>query len=88
MRSATFGNEASPIASAQAAINAIVDALRPLGITFMDMPLTPLRVWEYIQAAGNGGDGPPPTEQGASVDEHGRGAAGSGPTSPSEGGGA
>jgi hypothetical protein len=43
-------------------------------------------VWQSIQAAQNGGDGPRSTEQGRSLDEHGGGAAGSGPTSPDEGG--
>jgi hypothetical protein len=67
-------------------VNAVVDALKPLGITFMDMPLTPIRVWEEIQAAKGRGAGAPITEQGAEVDEHGRGSAGSGPTAPGEGG--
>jgi hypothetical protein len=55
----------------------------------MDMPLTPMRVWQAITAAQDGGDGPRATEQGRDVGgEHGRGASGSGPASPSEGGGA
>jgi carbon-monoxide dehydrogenase large subunit len=80
--------EAGTIAASPAVVNAVIDALRPVGVTFVDMPLTPLRVWEYIQAAQSGGDGPPSTQQGAAVSEHGQGSAGSGPTSPSEGGGA
>jgi carbon-monoxide dehydrogenase large subunit len=32
-------------------MNAIVDALRPLGITHIDMPATPERVWAAIQSA-------------------------------------
>jgi carbon-monoxide dehydrogenase large subunit len=32
-------------------VNAVVDALSPLGITHIDMPLTPLRVWQAIQKA-------------------------------------
>jgi carbon-monoxide dehydrogenase large subunit len=79
--------EAGTIASSPTIVNAVIDALRPLGVDYVDMPLTPMRVWEYIQAAQGSGDGPPPTEQGASVEEHGRGSAGSGPTSPGEGGG-
>jgi carbon-monoxide dehydrogenase large subunit len=67
-------------------VNAVIDALRPLGVTYMDMPLTPMRVWETIQAAQGSGSGAPVTEQGARVDEHGGGAAGSGPTAPGEGG--
>jgi len=31
-------------------MNALVDALSPYGITHIDMPATPLRVWEAIQA--------------------------------------
>ena len=32
-------------------VNAIVDALRSLGITTLDMPATPLRIWAAIQGA-------------------------------------
>ena len=31
-------------------MNAIVDALRPLGINHLDMPATPARVWGALQA--------------------------------------
>ena len=31
-------------------VNAMVDALRPLGITHLDMPFTPGRVWNAIQS--------------------------------------
>ena len=31
--------------------NAIVDALRPVGVTHFDMPATPQRVWQAIEAA-------------------------------------
>jgi hypothetical protein len=44
------------------------------------MPLTPMRVWQAIH-----GDGPARTEQGRTLDEHGGGAAGSGPTGPEKG---
>jgi hypothetical protein len=54
-------------------------------VDYIDMPLTPRRLWEAIEAARSGGAGPPPTEQAARLDEHGRGAAGSGPTAPDEG---
>jgi carbon-monoxide dehydrogenase large subunit len=47
--------EAGTIASAQAAINAIVDALRPLGVTDIRMPASPQRVWAAIQEAKEGG---------------------------------
>jgi carbon-monoxide dehydrogenase large subunit len=32
-------------------INAVVDALSPLGVKAIDMPATPERVWRAIQAA-------------------------------------
>jgi carbon-monoxide dehydrogenase large subunit len=32
-------------------INAVVDALRPLGITHIEMPATPERIWAAIRAA-------------------------------------
>jgi carbon-monoxide dehydrogenase large subunit len=31
--------------------NAVLDALRPLGINQLDFPYTPARVWAAIQAA-------------------------------------
>ena len=37
--------------SLPALVNATVDALRPLGITHLDMPFTPSYVWEAIQLA-------------------------------------
>ena len=46
--------EAGTIAGSPAIVNAVIDALRPLGVDFMDMPLTPMRVWEAIQQS-NGG---------------------------------
>ncbi|TDW75665.1 xanthine dehydrogenase family protein molybdopterin-binding subunit [Kribbella pratensis] len=41
--------EAGTIASTPAVVNAIVDALRPLGVTDVVMPCTPYRVWKAIQ---------------------------------------
>jgi aerobic carbon-monoxide dehydrogenase large subunit len=35
-------------------INAIVDALRPFGVTDIKMPATPFRVWTAIQHANFG----------------------------------
>jgi carbon-monoxide dehydrogenase large subunit len=32
-------------------MNAVVDALAPLGITHIDMPATPEKVWKAIRAA-------------------------------------
>ena len=43
--------EAGCIASTPAVVNAIVDALRPLGINDIQMPCTPERVWKAIQTA-------------------------------------
>jgi carbon-monoxide dehydrogenase large subunit len=33
-------------------MNALLDALTPLGVTHLDMPATPAAVWQAIQAAG------------------------------------
>jgi carbon-monoxide dehydrogenase large subunit len=30
-------------------VNSIIDALRPLGVTAIDMPCTPARVWDAMQ---------------------------------------
>ncbi|MCB0170197.1 MAG: molybdopterin-dependent oxidoreductase [Anaerolineae bacterium] len=46
--------EAGTIASAQAVVNAVIDALAPYGITHLDMPLTSQKVWEAIHSSGNG----------------------------------
>jgi carbon-monoxide dehydrogenase large subunit len=46
--------EAGTIASTPAVVNAVVDALRPLGINNVDMPCTPHRVWQAIQGAEGG----------------------------------
>jgi carbon-monoxide dehydrogenase large subunit len=74
--------EAGTIASSPTIVNAVVDALRPLGVTEVQMPLTPVRVWETIRAAQGSGTGPADSEQGASPDP---GSAGSGPTNPDGG---
>jgi carbon-monoxide dehydrogenase large subunit len=78
--------EAGTIACTPAVTNAVIDALKPLGVTWIDMPLTPVRVWQTIREARGAGPGPRATEQGTQVDEHGSGSAGSGPTAPTEGG--
>jgi carbon-monoxide dehydrogenase large subunit len=44
--------EAGCAGSLPAVMNALVDALRPLGVTHIDMPATPEKVWRAIQAAG------------------------------------
>ncbi|MCI0583926.1 MAG: xanthine dehydrogenase family protein molybdopterin-binding subunit [Chloroflexi bacterium] len=46
--------EAGAIASTAAVANAVNDALRPLGIRHVDMPLTPQSVWKAMQAAKGG----------------------------------
>ena len=43
--------EAGTIASTAAVYNAVMDALKPLGVTRIDMPFTPERVWRAIQEA-------------------------------------
>ena len=44
--------EAGTIACSPAVVNAVIDALRPLGVDFINMPLTPMRVWEASRRAG------------------------------------
>jgi carbon-monoxide dehydrogenase large subunit len=46
--------EAGTIAATPAVTNAVIDALRPLGITYMNMPLSPMRVWTAINEAKGG----------------------------------
>jgi aerobic carbon-monoxide dehydrogenase large subunit len=46
--------EAGTIAGSATVTNAVIDALRPLGVTFIDMPLTPMRVWRAINEAKGG----------------------------------
>ena len=43
--------EAGTIASTPAVVNAVIDALRPLGVTEVPMPCTPERVWRAIHEA-------------------------------------
>jgi carbon-monoxide dehydrogenase large subunit len=40
--------EAGTIAASAAVTNAVIDALRPLGVDYINMPLSPMRVWEAI----------------------------------------
>jgi carbon-monoxide dehydrogenase large subunit len=47
--------EAGAIASPPAVVNAVMDALSPFGIAHLDMPLTPPKVWQAIQAARTNG---------------------------------
>ena len=55
--------EAGTIASTPAVVNAIVDALRPLGINDVVMPCTPERVWRAIHDARGG-------EQASEAEQH------------------
>ena len=43
--------EAGTIASPVAIVNAVTDALAPYGISHLDMPLTPEKIWRAIQEA-------------------------------------
>jgi carbon-monoxide dehydrogenase large subunit len=43
--------EAGTVGSIAAAINAVIDALSPLGVTTIEMPATSEKVWAAIRAA-------------------------------------
>jgi carbon-monoxide dehydrogenase large subunit len=43
--------ESATVGSPAAYVNAVIDALRPLGVTNIDMPLTSGKVWDAIQSA-------------------------------------
>ena len=43
--------EAGTVGALPALVNAVNDALAPLGVRHLDMPMTPARVWSAIQAA-------------------------------------
>ncbi len=55
--------EAGTIASTPAVVNAIVDAVRHLGISDITMPCTPERVWKALQGASASGDAATTAEQ-------------------------
>ena len=61
--------EAGTIASPPAVVNAMVDALRPLGINDLLMPCTPERVWKAIQSAGSEQAAPAVTDAQPHFDE-------------------
>ncbi|OGA17222.1 MAG: carbon monoxide dehydrogenase [Betaproteobacteria bacterium RIFCSPLOWO2_02_FULL_63_19] len=44
--------EAGTVGAPPTVINALLDALRPLGVEHIDMPATPARVWEAMRHAG------------------------------------
>lgn len=66
--------EAGAIASPPAVINAVVDALRPLGVQDVPMPASPRNVWTALQAARSTGD----ADGGSSGSGDSTGAAGNG----------
>ena len=47
--------EAGTVGALPALMNAVNDALAPLGVRHLDMPVTPERVWQAIRAAGRAG---------------------------------
>jgi aerobic carbon-monoxide dehydrogenase large subunit len=47
--------ENGSIAAPPCMVHAVLDALSPLGVTHLDMPMTPPRVWAAVQAASAGG---------------------------------
>ncbi|MDA3648300.1 xanthine dehydrogenase family protein molybdopterin-binding subunit [Saccharopolyspora indica] len=47
--------EAGTIASTPAVVNAVVDALRPLGVSDVEMPCSPQRVWRAVAGARESG---------------------------------
>ena len=50
--------EAGTIASTPAVVNAVVDAVRQFGVSDIQMPCTPERVWRAIHAGDSGGADP------------------------------
>ena len=45
--------EAGNVGGLAAVMNAVINALNPLGVTHVDMPLSPERLWRTIQQARN-----------------------------------
>jgi carbon-monoxide dehydrogenase large subunit len=43
--------EAGTIAAPPTVVNAVLDALRDLGVEHLDMPLTPARIWQAANGA-------------------------------------
>jgi carbon-monoxide dehydrogenase large subunit len=63
--------EAGTIGATPAIGNAVIDALRPLGIGYIDLPYTPMRVWRAIQEGS--GDAVASTEQGQDLGPNAQG---------------
>jgi carbon-monoxide dehydrogenase large subunit len=60
--------ESGSIGAPPTIVHAVLDALAPFGITHLDMPLTPQKIWAAIRSAGaeqnrrpREGGGPGPT---------------------------
>src|SRR5262245_17757445 len=53
--------EGATIGATPAVVNAVLDALAPLGVSDIPMPMTPMRVWRAIERVREGGDGPAAT---------------------------
>jgi carbon-monoxide dehydrogenase large subunit len=51
--------EAATIGSTPAVVNAVIDALSPLGITHLDMPLTPDKIWRAMESGQQSAGSPP-----------------------------
>jgi len=66
--------EAGTIASTPAIVNGVLDAIRHFGVTDVEMPCSPSRVWHAIQAARGGSD----TGGASTGDAGGTGTAGNG----------
>ena len=45
--------ESGAIGSSPAVVNAVIDAVAHLGVTHLDMPVTPEKVWRAVSGAGN-----------------------------------
>jgi len=46
--------EAGTIGSTPAVVNAVVDALAPFGVTHIDMPLKPEKIWQLCRKGERG----------------------------------
>jgi carbon-monoxide dehydrogenase large subunit len=49
--------EGATIGATPAVVNAVLDALAPLGVTDVPLPMTPMRVWRAIERARERRDG-------------------------------
>ncbi|HSU87987.1 MAG TPA: xanthine dehydrogenase family protein molybdopterin-binding subunit [Terriglobia bacterium] len=58
--------EAGTIGSTPAVVNAVVDALAPLGVTHIDMPIRSEKVWRVLKGAERKGGSPQPERKVAS----------------------